>query len=51
MADPVLPKMIKPSSGVHVVLSDRYSPAGMGLIVPSSVRTPRAPHTSHAALQ
>lgn len=26
--------MIAPSSGVHVVLSDQYSPEGMGLIIP-----------------
>lgn len=28
--------MISPSSGVHVVLSDQYSPQGMGLIIPET---------------
>jgi len=29
-------QMIAPSSGVHVVLSDQYCPAGMGLIIPET---------------
>eukprot|EP00455_Lapot_gusevi_P051067 TRINITY_DN7530_c0_g1_i2.p1 TRINITY_DN7530_c0_g1~~TRINITY_DN7530_c0_g1_i2.p1 ORF type:complete len:715 (-),score=231.78 TRINITY_DN7530_c0_g1_i2:111-2192(-) len=34
--NPNAQNIISPSSGVHIVLSDRYSPEGMGLIVPSS---------------
>ncbi|XP_043707198.1 glycerol-3-phosphate dehydrogenase SDP6, mitochondrial [Telopea speciosissima] len=36
MADKDAPVMICPSSGVHVVLPDYYSPEGMGLIVPKT---------------
>lgn len=36
MDDPSLKKIIAPSSGVHIMLSDNYSPEGMGLIAPSS---------------
>ncbi len=36
MDDPALKNIIAPSSGVHIVLSDKYSPTGMGLIRPSS---------------
>ncbi|KAF5202205.1 Glycerol-3-phosphate dehydrogenase sdp6 protein, partial [Thalictrum thalictroides] len=36
MADKDAPSMILPSSGVHIVLPDYYSPEGMGLIVPKT---------------
>lgn len=36
MADKTAPPMICPSSGVHIVLPDYYSPEGMGLIVPKT---------------
>lgn len=36
MADKDARTMICPSSGVHVVLPDYYSPEGMGLIVPKT---------------
>ncbi|KAI4351474.1 hypothetical protein L6164_005841 [Bauhinia variegata] len=36
MADKDARVMISPSSGVHVVLPDYYSPEGMGLIVPKT---------------
>ncbi|KAJ4979196.1 hypothetical protein NE237_009976 [Protea cynaroides] len=36
MADKDAPAMICPSSGVHIVLPDYYSPEGMGLIVPKT---------------
>ncbi|KAL6552821.1 Glycerol-3-phosphate dehydrogenase sdp6, mitochondrial [Orobanche hederae] len=36
MADKEAKPMICPSSGVHVVLPDYYSPEGMGLIVPKT---------------
>lgn len=36
MADKDAPLMICPSSGVHIVLPDYYSPEGMGLIVPKT---------------
>ena len=36
MADSKAESMIAPSSGVHVVLSDQYSPEGMGLIIPET---------------
>ncbi|XP_058084283.1 glycerol-3-phosphate dehydrogenase SDP6, mitochondrial [Magnolia sinica] len=36
MADKDAPPMICPSSGVHIVLPDYYSPEGMGLIVPKT---------------
>jgi hypothetical protein len=34
MADKNAQEMIAPSSGVHIILPDYYSPEGMGLIVP-----------------
>ncbi|RWR91579.1 glycerol-3-phosphate dehydrogenase SDP6, mitochondrial-like protein [Cinnamomum micranthum f. kanehirae] len=36
MADKDAPSMICPSSGVHIILPDYYSPEGMGLIVPKT---------------
>lgn len=36
LADKEAPSMICPSSGVHIVLPDYYSPDGMGLIVPKT---------------
>ena len=36
MADKNAKKIISPSSGVHVVLPDYYSPEHMGLIVPKT---------------
>jgi glycerol-3-phosphate dehydrogenase len=36
MADKNAPQIISPSSGVHVVLPDYYSPDHMGLIVPKT---------------
>lgn len=36
MADKEAVSMICPSSGVHIVLPDYYSPEGMGLIVPKT---------------
>lgn len=36
MADKDVQKIICPSSGVHIVLPDYYSPEGMGLIVPKT---------------
>ncbi|KAK9124170.1 hypothetical protein Sjap_013772 [Stephania japonica] len=36
LADKDAPNMICPSSGVHIVLPDYYSPEGMGLIVPKT---------------
>uniref|UniRef100_A0A5B7B378 Glycerol-3-phosphate dehydrogenase n=1 Tax=Davidia involucrata TaxID=16924 RepID=A0A5B7B378_DAVIN len=36
MADKDVKSMICPSSGVHIVLPDYYSPEGMGLIVPKT---------------
>ncbi|KAL9241890.1 hypothetical protein vseg_015950 [Gypsophila vaccaria] len=36
LADKATPPMICPSSGVHIVLPDYYSPEGMGLIVPKT---------------
>ncbi|PIA37234.1 hypothetical protein AQUCO_03000074v1 [Aquilegia coerulea] len=36
MADKDAPPIILPSSGVHIVLPDYYSPEGMGLIVPKT---------------
>jgi glycerol-3-phosphate dehydrogenase len=36
MADANAQNMISPSSGVHVVLSNQYSPEGMGLIIPET---------------
>lgn len=36
MADAKAETMIAPSSGVHVVLSNQYSPEGMGLIIPET---------------
>lgn len=36
MADSTVAPMICPSSGVHIVLPDYYSPEGMGLIVPKT---------------
>ncbi|XP_074296083.1 glycerol-3-phosphate dehydrogenase SDP6, mitochondrial-like [Silene latifolia] len=36
LADKTTPAMICPSSGVHIVLPDYYSPEGMGLIVPKT---------------
>ncbi|KAG6412714.1 hypothetical protein SASPL_125399 [Salvia splendens] len=36
MADKEAKQMISPSSGVHIVLPDYYSPEGMGLIVPKT---------------
>ncbi|KAJ0967313.1 hypothetical protein J5N97_024230 [Dioscorea zingiberensis] len=36
MANKDAPSMICPSSGVHIVLPDYYSPDGMGLIVPKT---------------
>lgn len=36
MADKNAPLMISPSSGVHIILPDYYSPEGMGLIVPKT---------------
>ncbi|KAI3843776.1 hypothetical protein MKX03_017973 [Papaver bracteatum] len=36
MVDKDAPTMICPSSGVHIVLPDYYSPEGMGLIVPKT---------------
>ncbi|KAJ3679895.1 hypothetical protein LUZ60_016173 [Juncus effusus] len=36
MADPTISPIICPSSGVHIVLPDYYSPEGMGLIVPKT---------------
>ncbi|KAF3434010.1 hypothetical protein FNV43_RR25113 [Rhamnella rubrinervis] len=36
MADKKARPMISPSSGVHIILPDYYSPEGMGLIVPKT---------------
>ncbi|XP_020233551.1 glycerol-3-phosphate dehydrogenase SDP6, mitochondrial isoform X4 [Cajanus cajan] len=36
MADKSARDMISPSSGVHIILPDYYSPEGMGLIVPKT---------------
>lgn len=36
LADTSAKPMISPSSGVHIVLPDYYSPEGMGLIVPKT---------------
>ncbi|ERN10473.1 glycerol-3-phosphate dehydrogenase SDP6, mitochondrial [Amborella trichopoda] len=36
LADKDAPLMICPSSGVHIILPDYYSPEGMGLIVPKT---------------
>lgn len=36
MADGEAKPVISPSSGVHIVLPDYYSPEGMGLIVPKT---------------
>lgn len=36
LADQNVQPMICPSSGVHIVLPDYYSPEGMGLIVPKT---------------
>lgn len=36
LADKDAPSMICPSSGVHIILPDYYSPEGMGLIVPKT---------------
>lgn len=36
LADKAAVPMISPSSGVHIVLPDYYSPDGMGLIVPKT---------------
>ncbi|XP_042429233.1 glycerol-3-phosphate dehydrogenase SDP6, mitochondrial-like isoform X1 [Zingiber officinale] len=36
MANKDAPAMICPSSGVHIILPDYYSPEGMGLIVPKT---------------
>ncbi|XP_071488803.1 glycerol-3-phosphate dehydrogenase, mitochondrial-like [Diadema antillarum] len=36
MADPSCPKICQPSSGVHIVLPDYYSPEAMGLLDPST---------------
>jgi glycerol-3-phosphate dehydrogenase len=36
MYDNSTQEIIQPSSGVHVVLSERFSPEGMGLIVPTT---------------
>lgn len=36
MADKAAAPMICPSSGVHIILPDYYSPEGMGLIVPKT---------------
>lgn len=36
LVDKAAPPMISPSSGVHIVLPDYYSPEGMGLIVPKT---------------
>lgn len=36
MANSNVVPMISPSSGVHIVLPDYYSPEGMGLIVPKT---------------
>lgn len=36
MADDNAKAMICPSSGVHIVLPDYYSPEGMGLVVPKT---------------
>lgn len=36
LADTAAQPMISPSSGVHIVLPDYYSPEGMGLIVPKT---------------
>ncbi|XP_058762178.1 glycerol-3-phosphate dehydrogenase SDP6, mitochondrial-like isoform X2 [Vicia villosa] len=36
MADKNAQEMIAPSSGVHIILPDYYSPEGMGLIVPKT---------------
>ncbi|CAJ1967734.1 unnamed protein product [Sphenostylis stenocarpa] len=36
MADKNVREMISPSSGVHIILPDYYSPDGMGLIVPKT---------------
>ncbi|KAA8539267.1 hypothetical protein F0562_025959 [Nyssa sinensis] len=36
LADKDVKPMISPSSGVHIVLPDYYSPEGMGLIVPKT---------------
>jgi glycerol-3-phosphate dehydrogenase len=36
MADKEAQAMISPSSGVHIILPDYYSPEGMGLIVPKT---------------
>lgn len=36
MDDPTAPKICQPSSGVHVVLPDYYSPNNMGLLDPNT---------------
>jgi len=36
MANKNAQQMISPSSGVHIILPDYYSPEGMGLIVPKT---------------
>jgi len=36
MADKNVRDVICPSSGVHIILPDNYSPKGMGLIVPKT---------------
>lgn len=36
MANKNAQEMISPSSGVHIILPDYYSPEGMGLIVPKT---------------
>lgn len=36
MSNKDAPAMICPSSGVHIILPDYYSPEGMGLIVPKT---------------
>lgn len=36
LADKNVQPMICPSSGVHIILPDYYSPEGMGLIVPKT---------------
>ena len=36
LADPSKPEIILPSSGVHVMLPDYYSPDAVGMIVPKT---------------
>jgi glycerol-3-phosphate dehydrogenase len=34
--DPTMPKICQPSSGVHIILPDYYSPMNMGLLDPNT---------------